>query len=90
MAQFVELPNGDSIEFPDDMSADAMSAAIAQSFPEFAPKAEPPSKTVAGTASDVGLSLMKSAISVPETIVGLADIPTGGAVGRAVENAGVR
>lgn len=34
MAQIVELPNGDSVEFPDGMSADDMSAAIATAFPK--------------------------------------------------------
>lgn len=40
MAQIVTLPNGNTVEFPDDMSADAMSAAISSSFPDLAPKAQ--------------------------------------------------
>ena len=41
-----------------------------------------------GHARDLGLSALKSAIAVPETAVGLADIPTGGAVGKFLENEG--
>lgn len=39
---------------------------------------------------DTGISLLKGAISVPEAIVGLADIPTGGIAGKAAEQAGFR
>jgi diguanylate cyclase (GGDEF)-like protein len=39
---------------------------------------------------DTGISLLKGAISVPEALVGLADIPTGGAVGKAAEEIGFR
>ncbi|WP_262880421.1 PLxRFG domain-containing protein [Pseudomonas paralcaligenes] len=39
-----------------------------------------------GHARDLGLSLAKSVVAVPEAAVGLADIPTGGAVGKALEN----
>lgn len=39
-------------------------------------------------AKDVGVSLLKSTIGVPETMVGLADIPTGGRVGKFLENEG--
>lgn len=37
---------------------------------------------------DPAISLLKGAIDVPEMAVGLADIPTGGAVGKALENQG--
>jgi len=43
MAQKIQLPNGEVLEFPDGMSDSAMSAAISKNFPEFAPKAESPS-----------------------------------------------
>ena len=38
-----------------------------------------------GHAQDAGASLMKGLAAVPETIVGLADIPTGGRVGKFIE-----
>lgn len=50
----------------------------------------PEGRTIGGTLKDVGISALKSAISVPETAVGLADIVTGGAVGNIAEKAGVR
>lgn len=45
-------------------------------------------KGITGHVRDLGLSLAKSVIAVPEAIVGLADIPTGGAVGNTLENQG--
>ncbi|MDY0036719.1 MAG: LPD38 domain-containing protein [Zoogloea oleivorans] len=51
-------------------------------------KAEPEGRGFLGHARDLGLSAVKSAIAVPETIVGLADIPTGGRVGKFLENEG--
>lgn len=38
-----------------------------------------------GHAQDAGVSLMKGIVAVPETIVGLADIPTDGQVGKFIE-----
>jgi hypothetical protein len=45
-------------------------------------------KGVTGHLQDLGLSALKGAIGVPELAVGLADIPTGGRVGRFLENEG--
>lgn len=42
-------------------------------------------KGVLGHAQDAGVSLLKGVVSVPETLVGLADIPTGGRVGKFLE-----
>lgn len=42
-------------------------------------------KTVRQPLADPALSLAKGVIGVPESVVGLADIPTGGRVGRALE-----
>ena len=53
---------------------------------EIKPPPEP--KGFLGHARDLGLSAVKSAIAVPETLVGLADIPTGGRVGKFLENEG--
>ena len=41
-----------------------------------------------GFAQDAAAIAVKGAIGVPETLVGLADIPTGGAVGKFLENEG--
>lgn len=43
---------------------------------------------VGGLAKDVGAWALKGAVAVPEAVVGLADIPTGGAVGKFLENEG--
>ncbi|AFU45473.1 hypothetical protein C380_08855 [Acidovorax sp. KKS102] len=47
-----------------------------------------PSRGFKGWAQDVAGTAINSAISVPEAVVGLADIPTGGAVGKFLENEG--
>lgn len=54
-----------------------------------APK-EQESSSLARRAGDVGISALKGIIGVPESIVGLADMVSGGAAGRAVESTGVK
>lgn len=43
-----------------------------------------------GRAGDLGISVLKGAIAVPEAAVGLADIATGGKAGKAAEGLGFR
>ena len=50
--------------------------------------AEPPSPSGLRRVGDVGLSLIKGAIGVPEAAVGMADLVTGGRVGKFLENEG--
>lgn len=45
-------------------------------------------RSISDYARDVAGTAINSAIGVPEAIVGLADIPTGGAVGKFLENEG--
>lgn len=47
-----------------------------------------PNKGVGGHIRDTALSALSGAVSVPEMVVGLADIPTGGRVGKFLENEG--
>ena len=49
---------------------------------------EPPSRGFKGWVGDALGVAARGAISVPEAAVGLLDIPTGGAVGKALENEG--
>lgn len=131
MANIVELPGGDTIEFPDDMSPDAMQAEIFKAYPEYAPKApglidrvksawgaganlkapegvtdatfdagvptvvdpkaiSEPARSVGDVAGDIGVAALKGAVSLPESVVGLMDIPTGGRAGKALESIGYR
>lgn len=48
------------------------------------------SRTYGEIAQDVGVTALKGAIGLPEAFVGLADIPTGGRVGKTLEAAGYR
>ena len=43
-----------------------------------------------GWARDIAATAVKGAVAVPEAVVGLADIPTGGAAGKALESIGFR
>jgi hypothetical protein len=51
---------------------------------------EPEKASALRRVGDLGLSAVQGAIALPESIVGLADIPTGGRVGKALEGAGFR
>lgn len=54
----------------------------------FLADAPAPDRGLGGFARDAAAWAVKGAIAVPEAIVGLADIPTGGRVGKALENEG--
>jgi hypothetical protein len=47
-------------------------------------------RTLLGTATDIGVTALKGAVGLPQAFVGLADIPTGGRVGKALEKVGYR
>jgi hypothetical protein len=49
-----------------------------------------PSRTATGTIKDVGISLAKGTLAAGQGLVGLADIPTGGKVGKAFDSIGIR
>ena len=49
-----------------------------------------PERTVLGTVGDIGISALKGAISLPQAVVGILDIPTGGYAGKLLEDAGYR
>ena len=53
---------------------------------DFTPAPEPAG--LLRKAGDLGLSVAKGVVSVPEAAVGIADIPTGGRVGKFLENEG--
>lgn len=55
MTQVVELPNGGTVEFPDGMSTDEMSAAISSAFPEFS--ASSPGPRSSAVSEDEAMSM---------------------------------
>jgi len=57
-------------------------------FDQFDGAADSPKRTLSGTIKDVAATAVKGAIGVPEALVGIADIPTGGEVGKFLENEG--
>lgn len=56
----------------------------------FGGKTQPEAKGFTGHARDLGLSLTKGAVAVPEIAVGAGDIITGGRTGQALERLGFR
>ncbi|WP_017757006.1 PLxRFG domain-containing protein [Pseudacidovorax intermedius] len=63
---------------------------IAKAIGVSQPAPPPAARTLGGTLKDVGISALKGAIGVPEAVVGLADIPTGGYAGKVAEAVGFR
>ena len=51
---------------------------------------EDKTRTLAGTAADVNVSVLKGLMSASQAVVGLMDMPTGGRIGKALEQIGVR
>lgn len=72
----------------DDLVANGLQYSANDDAAEPEPEKKP--RGWGSVAADVGISALKGAISVPEAAVGLADIPTGGRVGRALEGVGFR
>lgn len=60
----------------------------AKPWEAFGGKTEPKGSGALGKLADVGLGLAQSAIAVPETAVGLADLVTGGKAGKFLANEG--
>lgn len=60
--------------------------------PTFVSGMEPkdPERTFLGTLGDAGVVALKGAVGLPAAFAGLADIPTGGRVGKALEEIGYR
>lgn len=69
---------------PNTMTADEYRAQVA------AREARGYDRTVGGTAKDVGITLLKGAIGLPEAMVGLIDLPTMGYAGKLLEQAGFK
>jgi hypothetical protein len=69
---------------PNTMTADEYRAQVA------AREAKGYDRTVGGTAKDVGITLLKGAIGLPEAMVGLLDLPTMGYAGKLLEQAGFK
>ncbi len=64
---------------PNTMTADEYRAQVA------AREAQGYDRTIGGTAKDVGITLLKGAIGLPEAAVGLLDLPTMGYAGKLLE-----
>jgi len=69
---------------PNTMTADEYRAQVA------AREAQGYDRTIGGTAKDVGITLLKGAIGLPEAAVGLLDLPTMGYAGKLLEQAGFK
>ncbi len=77
-------PTGDAWGENDKPASTQGSADWGAGDKEYRP--DSPARGFKGWAQDIAATAVKGAIGVPEAIVGLADIPTGGAVGKFLEN----
>lgn len=91
MAKYeITSPDGRKYEVtaPDDASQDDVLAYAQGQFQSTETEKKP--RTAADVARDVGVTAVKGAVGLPQAFVGLADIPTGGRVGKALDTIGVR
>lgn len=65
-------------------------AQLAERLGYKAPTPPAPERSWGEVAQDVGITALKSAIAVPETVVGMADLVSGGRAGKLAEEAGFR
>jgi hypothetical protein len=72
-------------DFLDSRPAAAHSSSVIDDFLKDAPE-RAPQRTALGTLSGVGVTALKGAVGLPQGFVGLADIPTGGRVGKFLED----
>lgn len=63
---------------------------IAAEYGGYVEKLATPKRGFTDVIKDVGVTGIKAAVGLPQAMVGLADIPTGGHVGRALEGIGYR
>ena len=85
----------DRINFFDDATIDhdaiaSQLTALPAPTPQATPQPEEHSSLLRRIAGDTAITALKGAIGLPEAVVGLADIPTGGRVGKALEEVGYR
>lgn len=73
-------------DFAQQPAASAAPKAAPKPWEEFGGTTQPEGKGVLGHARDFGLSVAQGVVGVPEAAVGLADIATGGQVGKFLEN----
>lgn len=59
-------------------------------FGTTAPKEEAKNRSTGDIIRDVGVTALKGAVGLPQAIVGIADIPAGGHVGKGLESIGYR
>ena len=69
---------------PNVMDAQAYKAALEQR------NQQTPERSVSDIVLDTGITFLKGTIGLPESFVGLADIPTKGAIGKLLEGAGYK
>ena len=69
---------------PNTMTAEQYQQQLAQRAQES------PERSMADYVKDTGITFLKGAIGLPESFVGLADIPTRGAIGKMLSEAGYK
>lgn len=72
-----------------NLDFDTFAKAIEYELPKVEQPKEP-GRTFGGTVKDLGISTIKMAVGVPQTVVGLADLASGGKAGKLAEDVGIK
>lgn len=72
-----------------NLDFDTFAKAIEYELPKVEQPKEP-ERTFGGTVKDIGIAALKSAVGVPQAVVGLADLASGGKAGKLAEAAGIK
>lgn len=85
MSYTITLPNGEVVDVDDSIAPEKAAELIKQQKPELFQT----ERTLGGTLKDVGVTAAKGAMGLQQGLVGLADMVTGGYVGKGLEEVGV-
>lgn len=88
MSEIDDILKGAPEHKPGAVATKAAAPAQTSEIDQALKDAPAPARGFGGWARDIAATAVKGAIAVPEAVVGLADIPTGGAVGKFLENEG--
>lgn len=88
MSEIDDILKGAPDHKPGAVATKAAAPAPTSEIDQALKDAPAPARGFGGWARDIAATAVKGAIAVPEAVVGLADIPTGGAVGKFLENEG--
>lgn len=79
-----------TVSFDESVPVSEIQTALQRQFPARPVPHEEGSSVLRRAIADPAISALKGAVGLPESLVGLADIPTGGLIGKALESIGYK